>query len=204
MHVNFLLGLFGWVLGVTFLLAPPPPPPRGRSIDDLSSLVSIIDTLCLSTTSVDKWYWSLDPSGSFKVNTLTKLIQDKQLDRSLDTKVCWNSWVPRKVNVCVWRTSLDRLPSRVNLIARGVNIPSSLCLFYETEAESLDHCLIRCPRIILLWRKVWRLWRFDTTMSIPDLSIFDIASGNVGNLGNEILNRVLHGVYLSVLWSIWK
>ncbi|GJY16059.1 hypothetical protein Tco_0386481 [Tanacetum coccineum] len=52
--------------------------------------------------------------------------------------------------------------------------------------------------------KVWSWWRFDTTMSIPALSISVIAMGKIGNLGIEILNRVLHGVYLCVLWSIWK
>ncbi|GJT70760.1 hypothetical protein Tco_1030046 [Tanacetum coccineum] len=53
-------------------------PLRGRSSDELSFLVSVIDNLCFTSTSLDKWYWSLDPSGCFKVNTLTKLIQDKQ------------------------------------------------------------------------------------------------------------------------------
>ncbi|GJV28669.1 RNA-directed DNA polymerase, eukaryota, reverse transcriptase zinc-binding domain protein, partial [Tanacetum coccineum] len=100
----------------------------------------------------------------------------KLADRSLDPQLRWNSWDPRKVNVCVWRASLDRLSSRVNLIARGVDIPSSLYLYCEAEEESLYH----------------------------SLSISDIAIGKIGNHGNEILNRVFHGVYMCVLWSIWK
>ncbi|GKC77815.1 retrotransposon protein, putative, ty1-copia subclass [Tanacetum coccineum] len=47
-------------------------PLRGRSSDELSFLVSVINNLCFTSTSLDKWYWSLDPSGCFKVNTLTK------------------------------------------------------------------------------------------------------------------------------------
>ncbi|GJS09391.1 RNA-directed DNA polymerase, eukaryota [Tanacetum coccineum] len=34
-------------------------------------------------------------------------------------------------------------------------------------------------------RKVWSWWRFDTTISIPALSFPDIATGKIGNLGNE-------------------
>ncbi|GJR66519.1 RNA-directed DNA polymerase, eukaryota [Tanacetum coccineum] len=84
----------------------------------------------------------------------------KLADRSLDPQLHWNSWDPRKVNVCVWRASLDMLSSRVNLIARGVDIPSSLYMYCEAAEESLYH----------------------------SLSISDIAIGKIGNLGNEILN----------------
>ncbi|GJZ51365.1 hypothetical protein Tco_0605880 [Tanacetum coccineum] len=31
----------------------------------------------------------------------------------------WNSWIPRKVNICVWKASINRLPTRSNLIERG-------------------------------------------------------------------------------------
>ncbi|GJX96487.1 RNA-directed DNA polymerase, eukaryota, reverse transcriptase zinc-binding domain protein [Tanacetum coccineum] len=192
-------------------------PPRGGSIDELSSLVSLIDNLCLSSNSVDKWCWSLDSCGCFKVSTLAKLIQDKQLaDSSLGLQVrdgngfICGQWVPAgmgtgkklylqmggrrvtgKRNIVGAGNGLEgpmpithRLPYRVNLIARRVNIPSSLCPLCEANEESLDHCLINCPWIILLWMKVWSWWCFDTSMSIPALSISDIAVGNVGNLGN--------------------
>nr|GFA27462.1 reverse transcriptase domain, reverse transcriptase zinc-binding domain protein [Tanacetum cinerariifolium] len=175
---------------------------RKRSVwSDIISSINHIDGLDIPFSSsffkkvsngVDTLFWKMcsalrvfDPSNCFKVNTLTKLIQDKQLaDSILGPQVRWNSWVPRKVNVYVWRASLNRLPSRVNLIAHGINISSSLCPFCEADEESLDHCLINYPKIILIWRTVWSWWHFDTLISIPALSIYDIAAGNVGNLGN--------------------
>ncbi|GJU70133.1 hypothetical protein Tco_1256392 [Tanacetum coccineum] len=39
----------------------------------------------------------------------------------------WNSWIPRKINICVWRAACDRLPTRINLLRRGVPLPSSSC-----------------------------------------------------------------------------
>ncbi|GKC53401.1 phospholipase-like protein [Tanacetum coccineum] len=38
----------------------------------------------------------------------------------------WNSWGPRKVNVCAWHVALDRLPTRLNLCQRGINLPTSM------------------------------------------------------------------------------
>ncbi|GKB45132.1 reverse transcriptase domain, reverse transcriptase zinc-binding domain protein [Tanacetum coccineum] len=115
-------------------------------------------------------------SSSFSKKESNGFDNRQLADSSIDPQLRWNSWIPRKINVCVWRASLDMLPSQVNLIARGVDIPSYLCPFCEAEDESLDH----------------------------SLSISDIAMGKIGNLENEILNCVLHEVYMCVLWSIWK
>ncbi|GJU83876.1 RNA-directed DNA polymerase, eukaryota, reverse transcriptase zinc-binding domain protein, partial [Tanacetum coccineum] len=129
-------------------------PPCGRSLDDVSSLCSLISDLSLSSEGFDKWQWALDASGVLNVKTLSNLIQDKLLaDGNLGNHHTWNSWVPNKVNVCVWRASLDRLPSRVNLVNKGVNLVSKLCPFCELEDETLKHCLIKCSHVQTLWRK---------------------------------------------------
>ncbi|GJY04134.1 RNA-directed DNA polymerase, eukaryota, reverse transcriptase zinc-binding domain protein [Tanacetum coccineum] len=157
-------------------------PPRGRSLDD-----------------------ALDASGVLKVKTLSNLIQDKLLaDSNLGNHHTWNSWVPNKVNVYVWRASLDRLPSRVNLVNRGVNLVSKLCPFCELEDETLEHCLIKYSHVQTWWHKVWSWLRFNTTFSIPHVTIKDIAAGNVGITGNHILAKIFHGVFQCVLWAIWR
>nr|GFB74348.1 RNA-directed DNA polymerase, eukaryota, reverse transcriptase zinc-binding domain protein [Tanacetum cinerariifolium] len=43
-------------------------------------------------------------SGDFMVNVLTKLVEEKTLDEaSEDEATIWNKWVPKKVNIFVWR-----------------------------------------------------------------------------------------------------
>ncbi|GKE82681.1 RNA-directed DNA polymerase, eukaryota, reverse transcriptase zinc-binding domain protein, partial [Tanacetum coccineum] len=39
----------------------------------------------------------------------------------------WNTWLPKKVNIFIWRVVLDRLPHLENLIARDVHVDSDLC-----------------------------------------------------------------------------
>nr|GEW16974.1 hypothetical protein [Tanacetum cinerariifolium] len=87
-------------------------------------------------------------------------------------------------------TRIARLPYRVNLITRWVDIPSFLYPYYKAEEESLDHCLIKCPKIILLWRKVWSWWRFDSTISIIALSISDNAMGKIVHASSESVESV--------------
>nr|GEX29537.1 hypothetical protein [Tanacetum cinerariifolium] len=54
------------------------------------------------------WSWSRDASGSFKVKACCDVIQEKALaDCSLGLHHLWNSWIPRKVNICIWRASIN-------------------------------------------------------------------------------------------------
>ncbi|GJY68887.1 RNA-directed DNA polymerase, eukaryota, reverse transcriptase zinc-binding domain protein, partial [Tanacetum coccineum] len=118
-------------------------PLRGRALDELANLVSRIGNLSLDSTRVDRWSWAGETSGIFKVKTLSKKIQTLSLNNfSLGKHHYWNSWIPRKVNICVWRASLDRLPSRANLAIRGIDLSSTSCPFCEIELEDIEHSLI--------------------------------------------------------------
>ncbi|GKE42353.1 hypothetical protein Tco_1469637 [Tanacetum coccineum] len=48
--------------------------PRGRSIDELTSLLDQLKGFSLSTDSRDRWRWSLSTNDLFTVNNLSKLI----------------------------------------------------------------------------------------------------------------------------------
>nr|GEX19069.1 RNA-directed DNA polymerase, eukaryota, reverse transcriptase zinc-binding domain protein [Tanacetum cinerariifolium] len=118
-------------------------PPCERALDDLSSLIGRIGELHLVSTGCDKWAWSGDGSGSFKVRNLVKNIEHHILsDHIIGMHHQWNSWIPRKVNICNWRASLNRLPTQQNLSLRGVLLPSTTYPFCEEDIEDLDRCII--------------------------------------------------------------
>ncbi|GJW54112.1 RNA-directed DNA polymerase, eukaryota, reverse transcriptase zinc-binding domain protein [Tanacetum coccineum] len=131
-------------------------PPRGRALDDISSLTSHIGNFTLSDGD-DKWVWKDDASGNFKVSNLSVCIQNNLFaDSYLELHHIWNSWIPRKVNLCVWRAFINRLPIRLHLIMRGVILNSTSCPFCNTSDESIDHCLISCSVVIPIWRKFFK------------------------------------------------
>ncbi|GJX03963.1 putative RNA-directed DNA polymerase [Tanacetum coccineum] len=70
-------------------------PPRGRAIGDVMDLVSTIGNLSLSSDSTDRWSWSKDASGIYKVSTLSNTFQSISLaDCNLGVHHKWNSWIP--------------------------------------------------------------------------------------------------------------
>nr|GEW21735.1 hypothetical protein [Tanacetum cinerariifolium] len=172
-------------------------PHRGRALDALDDIVLLISNLSLSDIK-DKWSWSRDASRSFKVKDCCNIIQENALaDRCLGLHHFWNSWIPHKVNICVWRASINRLASRTNPAMRGIDIPSTLCPLCESDEESIEHCLIFCSRVLPIWRKVWSWWQLDPPSSFPLFSITDIALGRVRNreCHDFTLDEISHTFY---------
>ncbi|GJY94636.1 ribosome production factor 2 [Tanacetum coccineum] len=78
----------------------------------------------------------------------------------------WNKSLSRKVNIFIWRFLLDRLPHRLNLSLRGLEISSIICPVCSLSGESLDHLFFSCITTANIWRKI-RTW---TDVSLPDFS----------------------------------
>nr|GEV96852.1 hypothetical protein [Tanacetum cinerariifolium] len=180
-------------------------PNRGRAIDDLSTLISCIGSLSLSTKGRDKWQWAGDTSGIFKVNTHSKRIQSLSLaDHIVGNHHYRNPWIPRKVNICVWRALLNKLTTRSNLSSRGVVLDSFVCPFCDRVDEVLEHCIISCPLVLPIWRKVWSWWNLEPLVVFPSFSISDIANGNIYPSGNLRVGKVLQGIFQITIWALWK
>ncbi|GKD02120.1 RNA-directed DNA polymerase, eukaryota, reverse transcriptase zinc-binding domain protein [Tanacetum coccineum] len=180
-------------------------PPRRRANDDLSAMINFIDNLVLSLNGPDRWEWDCNNSGLFRTKTLCKNIQVALLNHaSMSNPHKWNSWIPRKVNIFVWRAACDRLPTRINLLLRGVTLPSSSCPICNLDKETIDHCIVHCSRISQLWRKVWAWWNLDPSLIFPSFSIGDWASGNIASLGCPRIKKIMHGVFCCAIWCIWK
>jgi len=53
--------------------------------------------------------------------------------------------------VCAWRVLLGKLPTRVNLVRRQVEMPSMLCPLCNNEDETIQHVLFEC----IVAQKMW-------------------------------------------------
>nr|GEV00544.1 RNA-directed DNA polymerase, eukaryota, reverse transcriptase zinc-binding domain protein [Tanacetum cinerariifolium] len=129
--------------------------PSGRAEGDLSLLLSLINLTVLDSTQDDRWIWTLNDSGTFSVSSLCQVIQKQMfVNNDVLPPFMWNSWVPRKVNVCTWLLALDRLPTRNNFVRRGVSVSSQSCQFCGMDDESREHCFLSCPIIKAIWLKI--------------------------------------------------
>ncbi|GKG41575.1 RNA-directed DNA polymerase, eukaryota, partial [Tanacetum coccineum] len=81
--------------------------------------------------------WSLADDGIFSVRSSRRLIDSKLLP-SILLSTSWDNILPHKVNIFLWRLSLDRLPHRLNLSSRGIDITTISCSSCNGNVESVD------------------------------------------------------------------
>ncbi|GJZ81420.1 RNA-directed DNA polymerase, eukaryota, reverse transcriptase zinc-binding domain protein [Tanacetum coccineum] len=94
--------------------------------------------------------WTLDVSKGFSVASVRSLIDSHTLDvGSLATR--WNRSIPIKVNIFLWRLSLNKLPSRVNLDRKGIDVDSLLCPICHEDVETVNHIFFSCEMAKDLW-----------------------------------------------------
>nr|GEU61503.1 RNA-directed DNA polymerase, eukaryota, reverse transcriptase zinc-binding domain protein [Tanacetum cinerariifolium] len=110
---------FGRIFGVAINLLKRPPR-GGAELSQLNDLLSLTQDVVLSDSS-DSWIWSVDVPSGYSVASARTLIDSSTLD--VDPKATrWNRFIPNKVNVFIWRLVLNKLPIRVNLDRRDIDI----------------------------------------------------------------------------------
>ncbi|GJV04764.1 RNA-directed DNA polymerase, eukaryota, reverse transcriptase zinc-binding domain protein [Tanacetum coccineum] len=164
----------------------------GRTEDMLNSLLSKIKHLTLSFHS-DSWKWSIGLDILFAVG-FTRAYIDQLLLPSLNIATRWNTCLPRKVNIFICRMRLDRLPLRLNLSKRGLEIDSILCLICNNNVKSNNQVFFSCEVASSAWRLL-RIWCNNSDLSMPlytDLiSWIDNMSGsNIKNDHNNNKNEI--------------
>nr|GEU97702.1 RNA-directed DNA polymerase, eukaryota [Tanacetum cinerariifolium] len=107
-----------------------------------------------------RWICDLNGDGVFRVKEVRTILDDVFLPSAADATI-WVKYIPIKINVFAWRARLDHLPTRSNLVRRGVVLDSSLCLLCGLVPEDIHNVLFRCDTAKLVFRRICRWWDLD-------------------------------------------
>ncbi|GJR08480.1 RNA-directed DNA polymerase, eukaryota [Tanacetum coccineum] len=118
---NALRGLISFERSMFFVLKPR----GGIEEEQQNMLFSRLSGVILPNMR-DHWVWSLEASGEFSITSARRLINNYLLPKG-DVQTRWVKVVPIKINVFAWRVRLEKLPTRLNLSFRGVEISSIMC-----------------------------------------------------------------------------
>jgi hypothetical protein len=76
------------------------------------------------------WQWQFDPARDYSVSGAYQLMTSQQtatLDATED--LIWHKHVPLKVSIFVWRLLKDGLPTKDNLVSRGIMLKQLTCVY---------------------------------------------------------------------------
>ncbi|KAK9065169.1 hypothetical protein SSX86_016552 [Deinandra increscens subsp. villosa] len=120
----------------------------------------------------DSWQWNLDGESDFIVKNVRHRIDDHKLP-SLPLSTRWNKWIPKKINICIWRLLLNRLPVRSNLIEKDIPIRDLGCVLCDSNFETSLHVFSRCPVFNALWRDIKNWLLIDGPSDVSPLELLD-------------------------------
>jgi len=117
----------------------------------------LLDNVVLQDTTDDQWRWRLDVSGSYYVRSVYELLtKDDNITVDAVSGLIWHRNVPLKVSILAWRLLRNRLPTKTNLVARGmIGTDAQLCVSGCGEVETAHHLFVSCP----IFRELWSLVR---------------------------------------------
>ncbi|KAD3640900.1 hypothetical protein E3N88_30123 [Mikania micrantha] len=148
----------------------------------------------------DSWIWRGDATGEFSTKSCRDWINDHRW-RSNSDNTLWTNWIPAKVNCFVWRVSLNRVPVKVNLLARGVVISSSGCPVCSIDDEDVDHLFFQCRVAQELWRRISWWASIDFTCHGSILGILrDLTNDNAGGWRKKVKMVIV----FPTIWEIWN
>ena len=178
-----------------FLVEPRPGAPTTQWIH-LQSLINNFEFREVP----DCYVWELDTSGMFSVASARRHIDLVLLgDSGVPTR--WNTLVPKKINILMWRLTRDRLPTRLNLRDKGIELPSLLCPGCGFTGESAAHLFAMCSEFTPLWNKVAVWWGVE----LPDvISIHSLVHWADHTRLNVHAKKAFDAVVAVVFWSIWN
>jgi len=117
------------------------------------SFLNDVGCIRIQPSSRDDWIWQLDPSGQYTVKSAYVALRGNitEGDDCADFEDLWKLRIPSKVAVFVWRLLRDRLPTKVNLRRRHVEINDLQCPFCRSTEEDAAHIFLHCSKITPIW-----------------------------------------------------
>ncbi|XP_071712542.1 uncharacterized protein [Rutidosis leptorrhynchoides] len=106
----------------------------------LQQLVSVVKNTVLIDRQ-DTWYWEHTSGGIYRVRSARNII-DRFRIHLVPKTINWLTFIPRKVNVFIWRFVLNCLPTRWNLLAEGVVLDSIICPVCRVGIETASHLFL--------------------------------------------------------------
>jgi len=93
----------------------------------------------------DRMVWVGEGTQEYTVKSgYSILIGVSSMQSSVSFKLLWSLSAAPLVIVGAWRILLDKLPTRINLARRGVQLANQLCPLCQKDVESIDHLFNTC------------------------------------------------------------
>lgn len=119
----------------------------------VGNLCLLLQNVNLQVDKDDSWKWHLETSNAFSVRSAYKVLAARFHSAAMElSKSLWHKDIPLKVVLFGWRLFRDRLPTKDNLLRRGViDFEERLCVGGCGVLETSSHLSLHCGIFGAVW-----------------------------------------------------
>ncbi|GKV31169.1 hypothetical protein SLEP1_g39893 [Rubroshorea leprosula] len=132
---------------------------------ELQSLIRDVKT---SQGIPNSWEWIHDKDGQYTSKSAYTLLtkEESGVNESTTFTRVWNSTLPSKVSAFNWQLLQDRIPTKKNLLRRGIikDTGESKCGICNEEEEDTTHMFLKCKMARWLWKACAKWWGIKVTL----------------------------------------
>lgn len=124
-----------------------------HEIDMAAAFMADIGEVQIQPSSRDLLLWGSNSDGSYSTKSAYNFLknEDSQTIKDSAFKNIWNLKLPPRACAFSWRIFKNRIPTKVNLRRRHVELPSSNCPLCDEEEETVGHVMYSCIKTRHLW-----------------------------------------------------
>ncbi|GKU98551.1 hypothetical protein SLEP1_g11543 [Rubroshorea leprosula] len=167
-------------------------------------LKGMIEEVKITPSRPNRWEWSHSTEGQYSTKIAYQRISmpRKNPEEEKIFKRVWNPTVPSKVVAFNWKALLDRIPTKLNLIKRGIikAMAEGKCVLYEEETEDVDHLFLKCKVAGGLWQPCANWWGTNFTLHRDCWTTFH----HFGTWTTKPhISEGWDCIWNTVIWTIW-
>ncbi|GLU01659.1 hypothetical protein SLE2022_189580 [Rubroshorea leprosula] len=149
-----------------------------------------------------KWIHSTDGSYTTK-SAYQLLIEDhRNSQQGLTLQKAWNPLIPSKISAFSWQLLQGKIPTKDNLLKRGVvqDPGECRCELCGAGEENSSHLFVQCKVARDLWTACYRWWGIKTVTDKDCFRFFEQHSSVLKTVG---MKQGWECIWFVVIWSIW-
>ncbi|KAH1197534.1 putative ribonuclease H protein [Glycine max] len=174
-----------------------------NEIESTVNFLKDIEGIHIQQQGSDEWEWLGDQTRKYSTRSAYNLILEASKGGQHQDwcKELWRIKIPSKISVFAWRLIEDRLPTRMNLHRRQVQLQDLRCPFCREAVEEASHLFFHCVFIQPIWWESMSWLNLQTAFPLgPKQNFLQHISIQAAGLRS---NRWRYW-WMAVTWAIWK
>ncbi|GKV23015.1 hypothetical protein SLEP1_g32805 [Rubroshorea leprosula] len=175
-----------------------------REEEGATELNTLIEGVKISPGRPDEWEWIHSKDSRYSTKTayslLTKVSRCPNQEKVF--RRIWNPNLPNKISAFNWQLLLNRLPTKSNLLKRGLGVimGDGNCNLCQEEEEDATHLFLKCKNVRWIWKECARWWGINIETQEDCWKTFEQLGAWTRNM------RIIKGwdcTWSAIVWSIW-